>query len=159
MFGSTEKTKIDHFREIASYIVESNPNGLTVTQKKALAAIADKLEGDPIETLSGLVEKLTKKRAARKSTKPKKPPMDEKVLTAIIGSLRDIVMDRSAFESKVAELNKGHSAPEMKKIAASFAAGARPKTKADAVRILNAERNDQERAKQKAEEAGTSRPW
>lgn len=159
MFGSTEKSKIDHFLEIASFIVKSDPNGLTVTQKKALSTIAEKLSKESLESSSDLLQALTKKRASTRSTKSKKPPMDPSLLKAILQKLDAVAADRSSFEETVDKLNKAHTAPELKKIVASFAAGARPKTKADAVRILKAERNDRERAKEKAAEAGRTTPW
>jgi hypothetical protein len=159
MFGSTEKTKIDHFREISSFIVNANPNGLTATQKKALTAISEKLSGSTFETLTDLVGALSKKSPTKRKPTPKKPAMDAAQLKSILANLDSHASDRSKFEAQVDHLNKVHSAPELKKIAASFAAGARPKTKAEAVRILKAERNDRERATAKAAEAGRARPW
>jgi hypothetical protein len=164
MFGKNDKTKIDNFVETARYIVAADPNGLTATQKKALAVISDKLEDAKADTLPALLEALTKKKAPRRKAAPRKkapakPAMSSEALNRILSELNGLASSRPDFESKVDALNKKHSAPEMKKIAANFTAGARPKTKTEAVRILKAERNDRQRATEKANEAGRSTPW
>ncbi|MEL7113357.1 MAG: hypothetical protein AAGK93_10545, partial [Pseudomonadota bacterium] len=149
---------ISAFLDVAAFIEKAAPTGLTVTQKKALAAVASKLSGsDPVD-YAGVKTALTKTRAARK-TKAKKPALDGEALSKIVSELTQAAKNRSVFEAKVDALNKAHSAPELKKITSAFAAGARPKTKADAMRILKAERNDRDRAAEKAEEAGRARPW
>jgi len=159
MFGSNEKTKIDNFSEVAKLLTKEGATGLTATQKKVILAIAEKVTTQRPETYSALLELFSKKKAAPRKKAPKKAPMSATKLDAILSELSELSKDRSGFEAKVDALNRAHSAPELKKIAAGFAAGARPKTKPEAVRILKAERNDRSRASIKADEAGNARPW
>ena len=159
MFGQNEKTKIESFLEVSALIIKADLNGLTATQKKAISAISEKLSKPVPDSFSAMRDRLRKRPTSGKKAKPKKPPLDPATLASILSNLETLVRDRQKFEVQVAQLNKSHTAPELKKIAAAFAAGARASTKADAVRILKAERNDRERAAVKATEAGKARPW
>lgn len=160
MFGKNDKTKIDHFVEVADLILKAAPNGLTATQIKALHAISEKLATAETTSFAAMIGALTKKKAvARRKPVAKKPAMSAATLEAIVSELENMVSNRSEFEAKIDQLNKAHSAPELKKITSVFVAGAKPKTKPEAVRILKAERNDRQRADAKANEAGKSRPW
>ncbi|MEP1142490.1 MAG: hypothetical protein ABJH52_02130 [Henriciella sp.] len=159
MFGPTEKVKIEGFLEILGKLAKANPTGLTATQKKALVAVSEKTSGNSVESFAALMAVLTKKKQPARKTKPKAPSMSAGAMAQIVSELETLSRNQSEFESKIDRLNKAHSAPELKKIASAFAAGARPKTKPEAVRILKAERNDRERAAVKAAEAGNARPW
>ncbi|MAK61423.1 MAG: hypothetical protein CMK09_10620 [Ponticaulis sp.] len=164
MFGS-KKNDVEIFQKILAEIASDPPTGLTKTQVKALSDINAKLtdfKGSTIsEVRTHLAKPAKKPRAAKKSSSAstKKPPNSAELIKKLLDELVSLENDRTAFEARVDAIKKEYLASTLKGVTKEFAPGASPKTVADAVRILKAERNDRRRADQKAEEASKANPW
>lgn len=164
MFGKSEADQVRSFIDGTKQLAAKTGSGSPKRVSTSLAYILERCAGFEGTTFDQLATHLTSKSAstAKKPTAPRKkaaPPISKSEIDGMVSYLEVAAVDPTRFKDVVDQYEKDCSAPVLKAVAAQFARSSKPKTKADAVRLLVAARNERDRAEKKAHEARKSTPW
>lgn len=164
MAAITEIEEVEAFLKVARLIAIQTANETPKKVTDSLKYLVDRAAGFDGASIKSLSEHLTRKapakpRAGSASKSSGTVYFSESDLQGVVSLLEVASTDAYRFKDVVEQYNKDLSAAAMKAVAAAFARSPKPKTKADAVRLLVAARNERERANHKAKESETTKPW
>jgi len=162
MFGQkrTANTFIDSLSELTDKTAGKTPK----TLHNSFSSLLKKTKGFEGQTLDELVTYLTtKKRLASKSNSESaksKLRSASKALTAeILTKLQQAETNEFTFAEAVAEAKKTCGAATLRDVAAEYAAIAKPRTKADAIKSILSARASRLRMDAKRAQSGKTTPW